>query len=198
MTETYSRREAAPLVGVTDVAVGKRMTAIATKHPGFLKTTMVGDRLTDETIGLLKLWKDDRPAFAARAAEVAKNQAVNPEVLPPEGHTAIGSEQRSVGQIEILDATTYNNQASAAMQQWQDMQTQLASRTNDMADSNAALDRATKAAGQALAANVLMNVASEAAQGIAAGMPQLQEAIAQMVAMKSQLQAGKPASDSNS
>ncbi|NJN61501.1 MAG: hypothetical protein HC795_08220 [Coleofasciculaceae cyanobacterium RL_1_1] len=199
MTETYSRREAAPIVGVTDVAVGKRMNAIAIKHPGFLKTTMEGDRLTNETIELLKLWKDDRQAFQIRADEANQRAAVKPEVLPPENFSAIGSEPRSVSQIEIFDASSYNHQANTAMQQWRNMQSQIAGRTHDMADSNAALDRATKAAGQALGANILMNIASEATGVVAEGMPQLQEAIAQMVAMQSQpAQPGKPSSDRHS
>lgn len=74
MVQTYSRRKAVPILGITDVAIGKRIKAIAAQYPGFLEASMVSNRLTEETIELLKLWAEERVEFDHRVAESQAEQ----------------------------------------------------------------------------------------------------------------------------
>jgi len=99
MTTTYTNRDAAPLLGISDVAVGKRLKSIRAAHPGFIETTMDGKRLTDESIELLKLWADDRAAFERRASTPS---TVTPsEVVEPSGGITAGIMRRT----EAIEAT---------------------------------------------------------------------------------------------
>ena len=100
MTETYSNRQAAPLVGISDPMVGKRLKAIRAAHPGFIETTMQGKRLTDETVALLKLWADDRTEFERRASEApATHVNATVETAP---------ESQSAATMRRADAATSN------------------------------------------------------------------------------------------
>lgn len=88
MTATYSRRDCEQFLGITNQAIGKRIKAIGLKYPGVLKATMNGDRLTDETVELLKLWVDDRTEFERRATEASMTFATVTVAPVGEGITA--------------------------------------------------------------------------------------------------------------
>ncbi|NJN62575.1 MAG: hypothetical protein HC795_14600 [Coleofasciculaceae cyanobacterium RL_1_1] len=83
MVQTYSRRKAVPILGITDVAIGKRLKVIGEQYPGFVEATMSGGKLTDETLELLKLWAEDRKKFEERANESSELEASISLVVAP-------------------------------------------------------------------------------------------------------------------
>jgi hypothetical protein len=83
MVQTYSRRKAVPILGITDVAIGKRLKVIGEQYPGFVEATMSGGKLTDETLELLKLWAEDRKKFEERASESSEVEASISLVVAP-------------------------------------------------------------------------------------------------------------------